>query len=706
MNFSFKKFISRLWGVGPASDATDNHSLDFQNIPLSKYIGVHKNERCFIVGNGPSLNDIDMSLLKNEITLGSNRVYLGFEQWGFNFPYWAIVDETQIKQQFENYNEHLPDSMIKFIPRQFESFFVGENYCPIDMVFNPSPFPQFSQTPEYIIDGWTVTYTLLQLAYLMGCNPIYLVGVDYNYKITDREVQSGKWTDEKSKSHFTENYCDADSGTVWNLPRFDKTDLAFACASKFFRENDISIFNATPNSKLGFFPKTDYEMIFKGNRFAPDRNNTQNKKVLLFSFSSDETVGMRALNSIGMNQEIVIVKHKDHRIFPHSKVIEFSKLDLNSLHADYAEIFTSEYFNEAYLSLAGNEANIESILKFFNRLNIPSKKVLLNDRYPQPTLEKAQSYQNSNWVTGFQNIRSSDGKNKTPLYAIIGTFNEEDIIYATVKHAFMQGCEKVFLIDNGSSDNTALEAVEAGATVYRTFHTEIYNELLRICIMNDAIDAISAESGLDEIWWLWLDADEFPEAPEGETLGQFLSRVPGECRIVGGSMVNHFPVRKPYYVPRYHPFQFLPYGELYDPKRFSVPHCNQWHWKHPLHKYVKGKSPIRGKSGFHMAFSNEVLLEPKEHIVIHHFPFRDKDSTYKRYLGLCGKKGNSRNAYNDQTSPVQKSAITKRFENLENIYSEKWGKVFINPGVQSSKNPAGIELTEWTFQSPIWYKPE
>ena len=33
-----------------------------------------KRNRCFILGTGPSLNDIDLNKLKNEITIGVNQI--------------------------------------------------------------------------------------------------------------------------------------------------------------------------------------------------------------------------------------------------------------------------------------------------------------------------------------------------------------------------------------------------------------------------------------------------------------------------------------------------------------------------------------------------------------------------------------------------------------------------------------------------------
>jgi hypothetical protein len=41
---------------------------------------VHKGRRAFIIGNGPSLRQTDLSKLKNEFTFGMNRIYLLFPE--------------------------------------------------------------------------------------------------------------------------------------------------------------------------------------------------------------------------------------------------------------------------------------------------------------------------------------------------------------------------------------------------------------------------------------------------------------------------------------------------------------------------------------------------------------------------------------------------------------------------------------------------
>ena len=44
---------------------------------------IHKGERAFIIGNGPSLKQTDLGKLKGEFTFGLNRIYLMFPELGF-----------------------------------------------------------------------------------------------------------------------------------------------------------------------------------------------------------------------------------------------------------------------------------------------------------------------------------------------------------------------------------------------------------------------------------------------------------------------------------------------------------------------------------------------------------------------------------------------------------------------------------------------
>ena len=69
---------------------------------LSAYRDIHKGRRCFILANGPSLRKADLSHLKNEITIGMNRMYLSEKELGF-VPSYIVVHDIRIQlQQFRD----------------------------------------------------------------------------------------------------------------------------------------------------------------------------------------------------------------------------------------------------------------------------------------------------------------------------------------------------------------------------------------------------------------------------------------------------------------------------------------------------------------------------------------------------------------------------------------------------------------------------
>ena len=48
--------------------------------------------RCFIIGNGPSLNRTDLTKLRDEVTFGVNGLFLKFEEMGFTPTFYVVED--------------------------------------------------------------------------------------------------------------------------------------------------------------------------------------------------------------------------------------------------------------------------------------------------------------------------------------------------------------------------------------------------------------------------------------------------------------------------------------------------------------------------------------------------------------------------------------------------------------------------------------
>lgn len=308
------------------------------------------------------------------------------------------------------------------------------------------------------------------------------------------------------------------------------------------------------------------------------------------------------------------------------------------------------------------------------------------------------------WVVSEENTPIGSGASKEiTLFATICTWYEADVVYATIKNAFAQGCDRVFIFDNNSPDNTVEEALSAGATLARVYETKYLDERTKTRLINELMLEVSQCSRLKTIWWLWLDTDEFPEGPGGLPIKEFLASLHPKFRVVGAKNVNHFPVDTPYYVPRFHPLEFQPWCEEFDASEWE--YCTLGHWKNPLIKYDKNEPLITRARGPHTAFCRKQLIEPTEAIILNHFPYRDKEATHRRLEAACTSR-------EDGTSRMQMfediighaSGIRKRYLNLENVYSGRWEEV---DNLHLRPLTKGVNLRLW--EHPVtrrWYSDE
>jgi len=225
----------------------------------------HRGERCFVVGNGPSLNDTPMESLKNEYTIGCNRVYLGFPKWGYNFNYWGIEDTRVAKDTAKEWNEI--DADAKFIPKDLWHLVTDTDRCvPINFVrenpYTPT-WPSYSINPDKIYWGFSVIYMMLQIACVMGFDPIYLIGMDHHYtRKTDTHERGNEAKLISSGSdpdHFDPNYFA--KGRKYHMPRTDMSTLAFNKAAREAAKYGITILNASTFTKLNSFGKVDINKV-------------------------------------------------------------------------------------------------------------------------------------------------------------------------------------------------------------------------------------------------------------------------------------------------------------------------------------------------------------------------------------------------------------------------------------------------------------
>ncbi len=308
------------------------------------------------------------------------------------------------------------------------------------------------------------------------------------------------------------------------------------------------------------------------------------------------------------------------------------------------------------------------------------------------------------WVVAEAAPNPSNPLADVPLFAIIGVWMEADVIAATVSNAFAQGCSRVYLVDNDSADETVSRAVEAGAVFAESFATERYDEQLRLDIMNRVVRDVSLDTGAEHIWWLWLDADEFPHGPGGKTVAEYLATLDRRFRVVGARFINHFPDRAPAYVEGLHPLDFQP---LCEEHRLAM--CSLRHRKHPLQRFDRSGPPIICDRGFHAATSTErPLREPNEAIFVHHFPYREFEVTRRRLAMLCGADPNGETRVFDDDDAAD--AMLSRFETLDAVYRQDWERVrnyHIDSDISSAR-PVPWDTLVPPADTPVkrWYPVE
>ena len=221
---------------------------------LRKYKNIHKGERCFIIGNGPSLNKMDLKLLKNEYTFGQNRIYMLFDKIGFKTTYHVTVNELVIKQFHTEMKElNIPS----FVPWKFKNIFSNfSNYSYLYQDFNE----EFSvDIAKRLGNGGTVTYSSMQLAYYMGFSEVYLIGVDHNFA----EKELGKVVVSKGDdpNHFDPNYFG--KGVKWGLANLPQSERGYSLAKLACEKDGRKIYDATIDGKLKIFEKFDYLQLFE-----------------------------------------------------------------------------------------------------------------------------------------------------------------------------------------------------------------------------------------------------------------------------------------------------------------------------------------------------------------------------------------------------------------------------------------------------------
>lgn len=228
-----------------------NEKYAYRNEKIKKFKNIHQGERCFIIGNGPSLKYEDLETLKEhrEICFGANRIYLSYEYTEWRPDYYVAVDYLIVQNDRAKI---LDMEGIRFI----RHFYKMVDQWDSEDIYQFTGLPCKAGEPKLSMDiyqgiyiGNTVVYDALQIALYMGFREIYLLGVD---------MTSGVMPQDEG-AHFYKTPDPNEDLGKGDVPRA-RRNLGYA--AKVMEQFGAKLRNATRGGELEEVERVDFDTIF------------------------------------------------------------------------------------------------------------------------------------------------------------------------------------------------------------------------------------------------------------------------------------------------------------------------------------------------------------------------------------------------------------------------------------------------------------
>ncbi len=216
----------------------------------------YKGKRCFIIATGPSMTKEDLIKLKDEYTFGCNSLAKIFPELGWETTFFGIQDQSvysKLKSDIQSLrttklfiSNNSPDINrlnCETYPYELNIYNQKTDTTRFVYKFSDNPFLE-------VCGGFTIVYSLIQIAVYLGFKDIYLLGCDCNY---DDNKNNRYFI---SSGHYDPNYKTAGSRMMG----------AYRVAKKYADSNGIRIVNSTRGGKLEIFERQDLDEVLRGTK--------------------------------------------------------------------------------------------------------------------------------------------------------------------------------------------------------------------------------------------------------------------------------------------------------------------------------------------------------------------------------------------------------------------------------------------------------
>ena len=200
----------------------------------------HAGQRAVLIANGPSLNDMDLTFLRRETTIGLNKIYLGLKKFSFHPRYYVAINEKVLAQSVVQIKAL---NCVKFLSSK-TALQIPEDALTYHLD-TANPAARFcGDIALGVHEGWTVTYAALQIAYFLGFSEVIVIGLDHRYEFSGLPNEAHQLAGD-DPNHFSPAYFG--NGQTWDNPDLAHSEESFRIARAEYEKVGRRILDATLN---------------------------------------------------------------------------------------------------------------------------------------------------------------------------------------------------------------------------------------------------------------------------------------------------------------------------------------------------------------------------------------------------------------------------------------------------------------------------
>ncbi len=223
----------------------------------------YKGQKCYLIGNGPSLKAEDLDMISDEITFGCNMVYKMFDKTKWRPSYHFIVDVIYTKNLYLEIKNNIRSPLITNSSAYHLMAQKPKNITYVNIFSQENYKIRGNMMAYYISARATVMTFMIEMAMFMGFKEIYLLGTDCTNSFTSGhfgEAYTASTLDKVNLARARVTIGDPDL-TLEGLGEYrrQRSITAYEKIAKYAAEHNVKIYNATRGGALEVFERVRLE---------------------------------------------------------------------------------------------------------------------------------------------------------------------------------------------------------------------------------------------------------------------------------------------------------------------------------------------------------------------------------------------------------------------------------------------------------------